>query len=300
MKQLRFLVSLITADNDYQAEQASAAAEAGKRLGVDVDVIFADGDAINQSQQLLNVIQSGTSSRPDAILMEPAGSTALPQVARAAAAAGMGWVVLNREADYVGDLRKAYPVPIFTLGGDQIEVGRIQGKQFATLLPRGGSMLYIQGPTSSSVSHQRTAGMYDTKPPGIQVKVLKSSNWTEAGGQHAISSWLRLSTSQHERIDLVGCQNDQLAMGARKALRELAPGSEQERAEIRFTGVDGMPKTGLEWVRRGILAATVIVPPMTGIGMEMLVSALHSGTRPPEARLIAPVSYPEIEELARH
>jgi ribose transport system substrate-binding protein len=301
MNQLRFLVSLITADNDYQAEQAATAKATGQKLGVDVDVIFADGDPINQSQQLLNVIQSDKHSPPNAILMEPAGSTALPQVARAAAAAGIGWVVLNREADYVSDLRREYRVPIFTLSGDQIEVGRIQGKQFAALLPEGGSMLYIQGPWSSSVSHQRTAGMYETKPGNIQIKVLKSSNWTEAGGHHAVSSWLRLSTSQHEHIDLVGGQNDSLAMGARKALHELVPGSEHEpRPEIPFTGVDGLPKTGQEWVRRRILAATIIVPPMTSIGMEILVATFRSGSMPPEARLIPPVSFPRVEELSRN
>lgn len=103
--------------------------------------------------------------------------------------------------------------------------------------------------------------MYDTKPDGIHVKVLKSANWTEAGGHHAISSWLRLSTSQHERIDLVGCQNDFIAMGARKALRELGSGEPSSREELPFTGVDGQPKTGQEWVRRGLLAATVVVPP---------------------------------------
>jgi ribose transport system substrate-binding protein len=300
MKPLRFLVSLITSDNDYQTEQAAEAIAAGRRLRVEVDVIFADGDAINQSQQLLNVIKAAEPSRPHAIVVEAAGFTALPQVARAAAAAQIGWVVLNREADYIPDLRKAHPVPIFALGGDQTEVGRIQGKQFAALLPQGGSVLYIQGPTSSSVSQQRIGGMYDIKPANLQVKVLKSANWTEAGGHHAVSSWLRLSTSQHQRIDLVGCQNDLLAMGARKALSEFAAdGTQPSRAEISFTGVDGLPKTGQEWVRRGYLAATVIVPPMTGFALEMLVAAFRSGTMPPESRLLAPTSYPEIAALAR-
>ena len=54
----------------------------------------------------MTAIQSSSIPRPDAILFEPAGSTALPQVARAAAAAGIGWVILNREADYVNDLRR--------------------------------------------------------------------------------------------------------------------------------------------------------------------------------------------------
>ena len=57
MKRLSFLVGLITDDNDFQVEQARAADAAAQRLGVDVEIVYAANDSINQSQQLLNVIQ---------------------------------------------------------------------------------------------------------------------------------------------------------------------------------------------------------------------------------------------------
>src|SRR5438105_14936814 len=101
MKKLNFLVSLTNNDNDYQQEQAAAAEKAARRLGVDVKIIHADNDAVGQSQQLLGFVQCSTGSRPDAIVFEPAGGTAFPQVARAAAALGIGWVVLNHEVDYL-------------------------------------------------------------------------------------------------------------------------------------------------------------------------------------------------------
>ncbi len=85
MKKLKFLVSLTTNDNDYQIEQAADAEAAAKRLGADIQIIYADNDSITQSQQILNVIQSRSESLPDGIVFEPVGGTALPQVARAAA-----------------------------------------------------------------------------------------------------------------------------------------------------------------------------------------------------------------------
>ena len=85
MAKLTFLVSIPTDDNDYQQEQASAAKEAAQRLGVNVKVVQADNDAIKQSDQILKAIQSPGDDRPNAILFEPLGATALPQVARAAA-----------------------------------------------------------------------------------------------------------------------------------------------------------------------------------------------------------------------
>src|SRR5208282_5218226 len=91
MKKLHFVVSLTTNDNDYQMEQAVAAEETARRQAVDIQIIYADNDAIVQSQPLLKLIQSNSDSHPDAIILEPVGTT-LPQVARAAAAAGIGWV----------------------------------------------------------------------------------------------------------------------------------------------------------------------------------------------------------------
>src|SRR5437773_10942097 len=98
MKKLSFLVSLTNDDNDYQQEQAKAAETAARRLDVDIKIIHAGNDAVTQSQQLLEFIQSRT-LRPNAMVFEPVGSTGIPQVARPAGAAGMGLAILKREVD---------------------------------------------------------------------------------------------------------------------------------------------------------------------------------------------------------
>src|SRR6202158_2310486 len=145
MKRLSFLVSLTNNDNDYQQEQAAAAEKAARRLGVDVKIIQAGNDALTQSQQLLHYVQDSGVARPDAIVFEPAGGTAFPQVARAAVAAGIGWVVLKHEVDYVVQLRRTFKVPVFAISSDHEAVGRIQGQQFVVLLTNGGLILYIDG-----------------------------------------------------------------------------------------------------------------------------------------------------------
>lgn len=265
-------------------------------MGAEVEVIFADSDGVQQSQQLLKVIQSDRIRQPEAIIVEPAGATTLPQVARAAVAAGIGWVVVNREAEYVADLRQSYPVPIFSVGANQEEVGRIQGRQFQRLLPTGGSVIYVQGPSTSPVSRERAAGMYETKPDNIRLKVIKAGNWTEEGGYQALSSWLRLSTAQKEHIDLVGCQNDLIAMGARRAFHEHG-GGESAVARLPFVGVDGLPKTGQQWVRNRTLKATVVVPPTTAPAVQLLIAWLRTGNPAPHSKLIEPQSHPSLEQL---
>ena len=96
MKKLRFLVSLHTRENDFQVAQGQSAEDTARKLGSDVEIVFADNDAVNQSTQLLKAIQGRVESRPDAIVVEPVGSTAMPQVAQAACATGIGWAVLTR------------------------------------------------------------------------------------------------------------------------------------------------------------------------------------------------------------
>ena len=297
MKKLNFLISLTTKDNDYQQEQAAAAQEAARRLALDIQIMYAENDAITQSQQLLQVIQSSSGPRPDAIVFEPVGGTALPQVARAAATAGIGWAVLNRDVEYIAEFRKLYPVPLFVLTSDHEEIGRIQGQQLGALLPQGGSVLYVQGPAESLAAKQRTAGMYETKPVNISVKLMKAQ-WTEESSYKAISSWLRLTTSQESHIDVVAAQDDSMAIGARKALQDHISGAARERwLSLPFTGCDGVPKTGQAWVRSGLLAATVVIPPNTGQAMEMLANALRNSARPPERSITKAHSFPSIDDL---
>ena len=85
---------------------------------------------------------------------------------------------MNHDADYVLELRRLYKVPVFAITSDHEEIGKIQGQQFAALLPSGGSILYIEGPANSVAAKQRTAGMNRTKPANIQMKSMKA-NWTE-------------------------------------------------------------------------------------------------------------------------
>lgn len=298
MKRLRLLVSLVTEDNDYQREQAAAAQEVAHRLGADVSVLYAESDPITQSQQLLNVIQGPRESRPDGIALDPASGTSLPHVAKAAVSAGIGWVVMNREAAYLQELRAKASVPVFAVTGDHLEAGRIQGQQVAALVPRGGNVVYLQGPSDYPAATQRAQGLTQRKPSNVNLILLRGK-WTEESGYKSVGSWTRLSTSQKLPVDMWCCQNDAMAMGARKAIQELPdPVLREKWLSLPFTGVDGLPKTGQAFVRSGLLAATIVVAPNTYLAVELLTEALRKGTNPPALSLTAPASYPNIEELA--
>src|SRR5258706_3875172 len=155
MTKLRFLVSLITQDNDYQMEQAAAAKAAAAELGVEAQILYADNDPITQSTQVLRAIQTEPSLRPSGILIEPLGATSFPQVAGAAASAGIGWAVLRRQAEYAVELRKTTRSPVFFVSAGQVEGGRIQARQVAALLPRRRAVTLIPWASLTSRDHCR-------------------------------------------------------------------------------------------------------------------------------------------------
>ena len=297
MNKLNIVVSLITDDNDYQLEQAASAQAAAMKLGASVEIVYAANDAVHQTQQILKFIQEPT-KRPDAIMVEPVG-TGMPQIARAAVNAGIAWVVVNTNVDYVQELRKHALVPVYTVVSDHEAIGKIQGQQIGAILGDKGCVLYIEGPSVRDVSKSRTKGMMQTKPPGIEIKTLRG-DWTQNSAYHAIKSWLSLSTSRQLHVSMIAAQNDDMALGARRAFEELGDMRERDSwLRLPFIGCDGVPRSGQEWVKQKRLAATVVAPPIAGEAINLLANALRAGSQPPERTLMAPSSFPAVKDLEK-
>jgi len=292
---LKILLALITRDNDYQREQASAAEATARRLGMDLQVVYADNNAITQTQQILAAVHAAGPERPDVVVVEPVG-TGMIAVATVAAGSGIGWIVLNREADYLAGLRQGSGVPIGSVECDNVEVGRIQARQFGALLPSGGKVLYVEGP-GTDVARQRRAGLDSMLPANIEIQSVRGK-WTEESAVQVVAGRLPQQGSRAPTVALIGCQNDAMAMGARKAVEALPAGEFRDQwLKIPFTGVDGVPTSGQLWVQQRLLAATVVTPALTGTALEVLARAVETGAPMPERTLIKATSYPSLGEL---
>ena len=90
-----------------------------------------------------------------------------------------------------------------------------------------------------------------------------------------------------------------MALGARKAFQDLTDTASRDRwLGLPYIGCDGMPKTGQTWVKRGLLAATIIIPANADKALDMLVHALEAGTMPVERTMTVPLSFPALDALA--
>jgi ribose transport system substrate-binding protein len=289
----KVLVALLNEEQEFQQLQAKDARDAAARLGLEAEVVFAEGHAVVQIQQLFRRIHAPEGERPAAIVVEAATGEGLERVARNAVKAGIGWILVNTRVAYVDALRAEHPdLPIAMLGTDQKEVGRIQGRQGRSLLPGGGRALCVQGPADSTVSADRLAGLEEALGKAFEVRSL-NGDWTEAGGAKAVTSWLRLKTAEAFTPDVVASQNDSMAAGARRALLQHHPGS----GSLLFLGCDGLPDGGQRMVARGELAATVVTPSNTGPAVEIVSRWLRSGQVPSREILLPPRSHPPEDHI---
>jgi ribose transport system substrate-binding protein len=109
-----------------------------------------------------------------------------------------------------------------------------------------------------------------------------------------------LSTSKDLHVSLIACQNDDMAIGARRAFEELGDMKDRDAwLRLPILGIDGVPKTGQAWVRNGRMAATVISPALMGDAMQMLAAARKTGAQPAERTVVAPNSFPPLSDLKR-
>lgn len=286
----RLVVSLTSAQQEYQALQEEDARSAGRRLGVEVEVLFADDNPVLQIQQLFRFIHAPEGERPGALLVHTRVPDGLERVARNAVQIGMGWLLLNRSAPYVERLRGEGRGTVAVVTTDHAEIGRIQARQLERARPGAASVLYVQGPAETAAARERLQGFEEgLGGRACDVKVV-NGDWTQPGAERAIAAWLRLKTAERFSPEAVVSQNDNMARGAKAALHLLRP----QWTEVPFLGCDGLPRGGRRDVDEGRLAATVVMPSCAGPAVELAAAWLAGGSPPPAETILRPSPYPAL------
>ena len=284
----RLVVCLTSAEQEYQTLQGEDAQAASKRLSASTSVMFAEDNAVVQIQQLFRLVHAPEAERPVAVLLHTRVPDGLERVARNAARAGIGWFLLNRTAPYMEALRREHPaLAIAAITTDHAEIGRIQARQLARLVPEARQLLYLQGPAETAAARLRLSGFEAEAAERYELKIL-NADWTDTSADKAVSGWLRLKTAERFVPQAVVCQNDNMARGTRRALELLRP----DWARLPFLGCDGLPGSGRRDVDEGRLAATVALPSCVGPAIELALRWKRDGVVPPAETVLAPAPYP--------
>jgi ribose transport system substrate-binding protein len=114
-----------------------------------------------------------------------------------------------------------------------------------------------------------------------------------------VSNWLELSTARSSPVKLVAAQNDSMAMGARRAFAEKMIGKDREQwGRLPYIGCDACPQTGQQWVRQGLLTASIVLPPAAGRAVELMARGMQAPDALAGSTVLAPSPFPTMDQLA--
>jgi ribose transport system substrate-binding protein len=291
-------LALVDPNNPFQQLLNADAEAAAHKAGLGLHTIFTSETFTDHLAALRRVV-SEPAHKPDALLVMAVRDQGLTRVVQEAAAAGVHWFFLNAVEDDLDAIRRQHPgVAITTVCPDEVETGRVQGRQLRALIRPGQRALYVQGNPRSLASRQRTEGMQQaTAGAGFEV-LLGGGDWNPDTAARTVHEWLRLAVRGRPPFDIVGCQNDHLAGGVLEAL--VAAAAELHRPElarIPVIGCDGAPELGRRMVDEGRLRATVVLPRVAGPAVEIVAKLLRRGEQPAPFVTFAATSHPELDSL---
>lgn len=247
-------LSLSTLNNPFFVQIKQGAQEEAKKLGADLTVTDAQNDASQQANQLQNFTSEGVGS----IIVNPVDSDAAGPSVRAANKADIPVVGVDR------GVNKAETAAL--VASDNVEGGKLGAKALAEKLGGKGKIVILQGLAGTSASRERGAGFAEGLKayPGIQVVAKQPADFDRTKGLDVMTNLLQA----HPDVDGVFAENDEMALGAIKALGSKAGSS------VAVIGFDGTPD-GLKAVKDGTLYASVAQQP-TELGRIAVRNALKA------------------------
>ncbi|WP_151774987.1 ABC transporter permease/substrate-binding protein [Streptomyces abyssomicinicus] len=247
-------LSLSTLNNPFFVQIRQGAEQEAKKLGVDLTVTDAQNDASQQANQLQNFTSSGLST----IVVNPVDSDAAGPSVRSANKADIPVVAVDR------GVNKAEIDAL--VASDNVEGGRMAARALGEKLGGEGSIVILQGQAGTSASRERGQGFAEglEEFPGIEVVAKQPADFDRTKGLDVMSNLLQA----HPDIEGVFAENDEMALGAAKAL-----GSKAGK-DVQVVGFDGTPD-GLKAVEAGTLYASVAQQP-TELGRIAVRNALDA------------------------
>ena len=235
---------------------------------VKYEIIMADGknDMAEQTNQIRNFITQGV----DVIILNLVQTSSADAVIDEIVAADIPLVLINREplaydADgntldeaYEGILNNA---KVCYVGADARQSGTFQGEMVAELDNHGDingdgkiSYIMIEGdPENIDAQYRTEFSVKALKDAGYEVECLDDQvgNWDQTKGQELCANAL---TAYGDKIEVVFCNNDAMAMGAATAI--LTAGRVVGE-DIYLLGVDALEEA-VQLVKDGEMTGTVL------------------------------------------
>lgn len=245
-KKIGLVVS--TLNNPFFVTLKEGAEKKAKEMGYELIVLDSQNDPSKDISNVEDLVTKGVS----VILLNPTDSDAVANAVKAANAAKIPVVTLDRAANG-GDV-------VAHVASDNIAGGKMAADFVIEKLGGKGSVVELQGIAGTSAARDRGKGFNDQIATSKDIKIVASqpADFDRTKGMNVMENILQ---AQPE-INAVFAHNDEMALGAQKAVEA----SKRDIIIVGFDAVDDAVKA----VEEGKMAATVAQQPelIGSIGIE--------------------------------
>ncbi|MFA9463596.1 MAG: sugar ABC transporter substrate-binding protein [Velocimicrobium sp.] len=232
-------VILKTLSSEYWGYVAAGVKQAGKDLGVSVDLQGPASETAYDEQN--NMIETMLSSDLDALVISPLQPDSVVSVL---GDTSVPILFVDTDADY--DKKITY------IGTGNKEAAYLGGEFAAKKAGKGAKAVIIGGVQGNTTSDAREAGFKEAlEANGV---TIEATQYGEGLADKSSSIMENLLTSLNNDIDIVVCHNDETAAGAARAVQQAG------LTDILIVGFDGI-QAGVQNVIDGDFAATVAQSP---------------------------------------
>lgn len=246
-----------TLNNPFFVKLRDGAVKEAKDAGIELVVL----DSQNDSAKEMSNVEDLISQKVAAILINPTDSSAVGAAIKLANREKLPVITLDRGASS-GTVASH-------IASDNVAGGKLAGQYIAKLLAGKGTVVELEGIAGTSAARDRGKGFNDAMTEAkIKVVARQVADFDRAKGLSVMENILQAQP----QIDAVFAHNDEMALGALKAIQ----GSGRK---IRVVGFDATDDA-VAAVKAGTLTATVAQQPalIGSLGVDTVKAVLAGKT----------------------
>jgi ribose transport system substrate-binding protein len=250
-------LSISTLNNPFFVDLRDGAQAAAARLKVNLVILDAQNDSAKEASGIEDLIQKKVA----VIMINPTDSDAIVPTIKKINGARIPVVTVDRGANG-GDV-------IAHIASDNVAGGMMAAEYVGKRLNGKGTVIMLEGIAGTSAARDRGKGFRDglKKYPGIKIAASQTADFDRAKGLQVMENILQAQ----KKIDAVFAQNDEMALGATKAIE-----AAKRQKETFVVGFDAIADA-LAAVKAGTMAATIAQQPkeMGRLAVEAAVKILN-------------------------
>jgi ribose transport system substrate-binding protein len=244
----KIAVVVSTLDNPFFVTLADGAKAKAKALGYDLVIVDSQNDPAKELSNVEDVLNENVK----VLLLNPVDSDAARAAVRAANNGKVPVITLDRAA-------KGAKV-ICHIASDNVVGGKLAGELIIKKLGGHGNVAELEGQPGTDAARDRSKGFREAiaGSPGIKLVASQPANFDRTQGLNVMENILQA----HPNIDAVFAANDEMALGAVKAIQAA-------NRKISVVGFDGT-RDGIAAVKDGSMYATIAQQPLLigSLGVE--------------------------------